>query len=250
MIVKTAGTLTTFITTYRGWGFPPLETRIFGARNEGWPKHLEKKTNVWRDPPNTKETRQEKMFIFFFMVNNVENQRGGVFFSGGDGQKNPLKSNLPMPGEKTGGTPQLFCEAALPPKKHGKKKFTIVQTWNELNAWWVFHVMILSCIQRFFHVFHGFKVLHPKKILSFPRSVFFHPFRNWPVLTWATEHRMVASFFFKAGYVENLRWTVAGESVVMFHHALKKTTEVCLAFVEPFCWKRNGTDDVLRSRKK
>jgi len=39
------------------------------------------------------------------------------------------------------------------------------------------------------------------------------------ITTWATEHRMVASFFFKAGYVENLRWTVAGESVVMFHHA-------------------------------
>ena len=75
---------------------------------------------------------------------------------------------------------------------------------------------------------------------SFPRSVFFHPFRNWPVLTWATEHRMVASFFFKAGYVENLRWTVAGESVVMFHHASTEefggpTAEVYLAFAEPFC---------------
>ena len=58
MIVKTAGTLTTFITTYRGWGLSP--SRNSNCWGEKWRltvKHLEKKQHVWRDPPNTKEMR-------------------------------------------------------------------------------------------------------------------------------------------------------------------------------------------------
>ena len=220
------------------------------------------------------------MFIFFH-GKQCWKQRGGCFFFRSRWKRNhtwwkktntgniscvSVKSPTPTNQEKSleikpsdatwenRGTPPTLLRRGVAPEKKTEKKMTIVQTWNELNAWWVFHVMILSCIQRFFHVFHGFKVLHPKKIPSFPRSVFFHPFRNWPVLTWATEHRMVASFFFKAGYVENLRWTVAGESVVMFHHASTEefggpTAEVCLAFLEPFCWKRNWWCFEVRKNK-
>ena len=116
------------------------------------------------------------MFIFFFMVNNVEKQRGGVFFSGGDGKKNPLKSNLPMPREHRG-TPQLFCEAALPQKKKEKKwqlcKHGMNWMHDECFMW-------LSCLvfNDSSMYFMDSKCFIPRKSHHFQGLCFFIPFET------------------------------------------------------------------------
>ena len=65
MIVKTAGTLTTFITTCRGWGFSPSRDSILGQKWRLTDKHLEKKQTCGGTHPIQKKWDRKKCLSFF-----------------------------------------------------------------------------------------------------------------------------------------------------------------------------------------
>ncbi len=137
------------------------------------------KENLGRDPSKKNEIKIYKPFLWYKNVgvffgyekNHVVILKHpqhllcfGVFRSN---QKEPLETK-PSDGNyrklfktqkkrhrqsRKKGKPQLSCEAATP-----KKRKT-----NCPNMEWMMRVSCILCNIRFFHVFHGFKVVHPKK---------------------------------------------------------------------------------------
>lgn len=149
---------------------------------------------------------------------------------------------------KPGELPQLFCEAALPPQKKTDKKND-----NCPNMEWIECMMSVSC---------NYLVLY-STILPYISWIQSASSQENPIISkvcvFSSLSKLASSHLGNRAphgcFVFFQSW-LRGESSVDrrrgecsdvpprlypngFFKALKKTTEVCLAFVEPFCWKRN-----------